>query len=270
MFALTVVRTILLRRHPHWRNAKAKVPDPLTIRSTLVALSRGSVQPFRDPQKRTPSLTPAWPVTVIWPNRMRHKRKPKIGDPRSVSLTKLAVAEQHIRTAVRLFFEDKDPASIYLLGASAREITQSIGDKLSIKTVLTELAEERGIDRAELISSIHRFAGFMKHADRKPKSKIDLPYSDVEKVLQVACHDFARVAGGMPIEAQVYEAWISAIAFPKISEAPLKRQPLLRKLIAHFSGIRSADPAQRRKIGLAAMEKALQDPSLKMKIRHEI
>ena len=38
----------------HWRNAKAKVPDPLTIRSTREALSRGSVQPFRDPQKKTP------------------------------------------------------------------------------------------------------------------------------------------------------------------------------------------------------------------------
>lgn len=169
-----------------------------------------------------------------------------------------------------MFFEDQDPAPIYLLAASAREITQAIGDKLSIKTVLTELAEEEGIERAELISSIHRFAGFMKHADRKPRSKIDLPYSDIEKALHVTCHDFARVTGGMPLEAQVYEAWISAIAFPKISDAPLKRQPLLRKLIAHFKGIRSADPSQRRKIGLAAMEKALQDPSLKMKIRYEV
>jgi hypothetical protein len=202
---------------------------------------------------------------------MRSTRKAKaLSDPRVVSLTKLDVAAEHIRAAVRLFFDDAHPAPIYLLAASAREITQAIGDKLSIRTVLTDIAESRGVARKELIADVHRYAGFLKHADRNPNAEINLAYSAIEVVLQLACHDFGRVAGGMPIEAQVFEAWIHAIAYGKISEAPLRRQAQLKKIIAHFQGIRSADPAKRRAIGREALEKASSDPKLQMQFRRKI
>jgi hypothetical protein len=198
------------------------------------------------------------------------KKKSVITDPRSVTLSKLDIAAEHIRAAVRLFFEDAHPAPIYLLAASAREITQAIGDKLGVRTILTNVAEDHGVSRKELIDDAHRYAGFMKHADRKPNSEIELSYSFVEMVLQIACHDFGRVAGGMPIEAQVYEAWIFATVTEKISAAPLNRQRAIKRAIAKFPGVRSADVVTRRKIGREALETALKDPSLQMKFRRTI
>ena len=199
----------------------------------------------------------------------RKKRSPP-ADQRSVALTKLDVAAEHIRAAVRLFFDDAHPAPIYLLAASAREITQALGNKLGIRTILANVADEVGVSLKELTDEAHRYAGFMKHADRKPNAEIDLPYAVVEIVLQLACHDFGRVAGGMPVEAQVFEAWIFATTIEKISDAPLKRQAALKRARARFPGIRSADPPTRRKMGREALEQALADPTLRMNYRRTI
>jgi hypothetical protein len=110
----------------------------------------------------------------------------------------------------------------------------------------------------------------MKHADREIEGSITLPYSSVEVALQLACHDFGRVAGGMPIEAQVYEVWISTIAFRRISDAPLRRQKLLRRCVAFFPGIRSADPKGRKEIGRSVLERALKDPTLEMPFKVKV
>jgi hypothetical protein len=94
-------------------------------------------------------------------------------------------------------------------------------------------------------------ANFLKHADRDLTATVDIDENAVVMVLQLACHDFGRTRGGMPIEAHVDEAWATAIAFRRVSDAPLRRQELIRKTIAHFPGIRSADPAERRAIGFS-------------------
>jgi hypothetical protein len=69
----------------------------------------------------------------------------------------------------------------------------------------------------------------------------------------------------------VYEAWITAIAFPKILQAPLRRQRLIRGIIAKFPGIRgAADRAEQKKIGLAVLERAMTDATLQMKFKREV
>jgi hypothetical protein len=86
-----------------------------------------------------------------------------------------------------------------------------------------------------------------------------------------ACHDFGRVAGGMPIEAQVFEAWTYAAATERVSDAPFRRQQLLRNMIRAFPGIRGAlTRAEQKDIGLKIMEQALRDKSLAMAIRREV
>ncbi len=48
----------------------------------------------------------------------------------SIELTKIGVAEAHIRTAVRLFFEGENPAPVYALANAAREIVSTIGNQV--------------------------------------------------------------------------------------------------------------------------------------------
>src|SRR5262249_58966442 len=72
------------------------------------------------------------------------------------------------------------------------------------------------------------------------------------------------------IEAQIYEVWVTAIAFPSISKAPIRKQELLRKAIKYFPGIRSADRAGRKRIGLKVLNQAMTDPGLEMRFKREV
>src|SRR5690242_9958847 len=132
--------------------------------------------------------------------------------------TKIDVAEAHIRTAVKLFFEDRHPIPIHTLACSAREILTTIGGKLGIKTVLEEVADGSKVQQKDVLKKASAFVNFMKHADRDPEGVLkNFSDEDNDPVLFFACHDFGRVTGGMPIEAQVYEAWFFATSVKRVS-----------------------------------------------------
>jgi hypothetical protein len=195
------------------------------------------------------------------------KRPPGQG----VRATKIDAAEQQIKAAVRLFFEGKNLVPIYTLANAAREVVTSVGKHLEIETVQENVAKARGTTAAELIRPLVKIANFFKHADRDPAAKIAFIENDVEIALYFACHDFGRVAGGMPIEAQVYEAWVHAAATERVSDLPFSTQKPTRQIIAAFPGLRRApDRAAQKRIGLEIMERALRDKSLEMTIKREV
>ena len=133
------------------------------------------------------------------------------------------------------------------------------------------MAVTRGVTVKELTRPLATSANFFKHADRDADAIIEFDENDTEVALQLACHDFGRIMGGMPIEAQIYEAWITTLAFPKVSEAPLRSQRLIRTTIQYFPGIRSApNRVEQKKIGLEVLERAMRDPTLEMKFRREV
>ena len=187
-----------------------------------------------------------------------------------MKLTKIDAADAHIRTAVRMFFEGGHPAPIFMLANAAREIVEQIAGHTQVTTVQEELAEDRGLTVDEMLRPMKTIANFLKHADRDPTASIEIVENAVIMVLQLACHDFGRTAGGMPVEAQIFEAWATAIAYRKVSDAPLRRQDLIRNVISHFPGIRSANDPERRAIGLGVLNRALQDPSLEMAFSREV
>ena len=55
-------------------------------------------------------------------------------------LNKIDVAEAHIVAAVKLFFENGHPASVYTLASAAREILTTLGIKQGIETLLHQMA----------------------------------------------------------------------------------------------------------------------------------
>jgi len=186
-------------------------------------------------------------------------------------LTKIDVAQAHLISAVRLRFAGGHPASVYLLAASAREILTTIGEKVGTRTTLKGISEDTGIPLKKLIEDAHEFAAFLKHADRDPEAVLEnFGERDADLVLFIACHDFHRVAKGIPIELQVFEAWRWALAFERVVEAPLRTQPVVRRCIRRFPGIRTATPAERLRIGLEALERALHDPRLRMAIQRDV
>jgi hypothetical protein len=135
-----------------------------------------------------------------------------------LTLTKIDVAEAQLRAAVRMFFEDWELVPIYALANAVREVVAAIGKHLDVKTAQEEFAKTRGVDVAEMTSPLRNIANFLKHADRDPTNKIDLEENDIEVVLFYACQDLGGVAGGLPIEAQVFEAWAYAAATKRVSD----------------------------------------------------
>jgi hypothetical protein len=98
-------------------------------------------------------------------SQMSTRHRLSVPEDFKVELTKIDVAAESLKAAIRLFFEDAYPAAVYLLAASAREITTTLADKRHTK-LLTEVAWNSERDRKTLIKSVHRFANFMKHANR--------------------------------------------------------------------------------------------------------
>ena len=116
---------------------------------------------------------------------------------------------------------------VYTLANAAREIVATVGEQIDVETVQQELAASRAIGVKEMLRPPGAAANFFKHADRDATASLDFDENDAEVVLQFACHDFGRITGGMPVEAQIYEAWVASIAFHRVSKAPLRSQELI-------------------------------------------
>ena len=130
--------------------------------------------------------------------------------------------------------------------------------------MLRGIAETTGTPLKKLIEIAGEFTKFFKHANRDPAAKLEnFTLQDAEMILYIGCHDFHRIANGLPIELQVYQPWYFAVAFPRVSKAPLRVQPYVRKSIKLFPGIRAATTrAEQQRIGLAKLEEAREEPEV--------
>ena len=97
----------------------------------------------------------------------------RVADLPTIELTKIDVAEAHIRTAVRLFFEGCHPVPVYTLANAAREILTSIGEKTGIEVVTYSLAQRKGVTHKSLVRDVKRDANYFKHADRDARMFLD-------------------------------------------------------------------------------------------------
>lgn len=183
--------------------------------------------------------------------------------------TKIDVAEAHICTAVQLFFGDAHPIPIYTLATAAREILTTLGSKLGVSTVLHGFADDKGITLKDAIFKAHQYANFMKHADRDATAVLEgFSDNDLLPILFVACNDFGRITGGMPIEAQVYESWYFATAIPRLQNLQPSRRALIKSCIQSFPiGLRSASRPTQKRMGLDALNQARNDPTLTMEFK---
>lgn len=188
-----------------------------------------------------------------------------------IELTKIDVAEAQIRTAVKLFFENAHPVPVHTLACAAREIVATLGQKLGIKTILEEVADNLLTEKREVLKKATAFVNFMKHADRDPQGVLkNFSDTDNDPILFFACQDFGRVTGGMPIEAQVYEAWYFATSVKRVSEGARDWQKLVKACIKHFPRVRVVGRDEQKKIGLHALEQALKDPKLRMEFKRTV
>jgi hypothetical protein len=71
-------------------------------------------------------------------------------------------------------------------------------------------------------------------------------------------------------EAQVFESWYFATKVKKVSKGRPTWQKLVRQCIRLFPRVRSVSRAEQKRIGLQALNKALDDPSLRMEFKRAV
>jgi hypothetical protein len=141
---------------------------------------------------------------------------------------------------------------------------------MGVETTLHSIAKRKKISVEELIPQAHKYANFFKHAKRDPTAKLTFAETELDHILFMACHDFGRVTGGMPVEASVFEAWWVSSRGERVMDAPLRRQEMLRMAIKEFPGIRTADRTTQKQIGLETLKRVERDPSWRIDFEREV
>lgn len=90
-----------------------------------------------------------------------------------VSVGKLEAAKRHLRTAIVMFFERKDPVAIYTVAWSAYQILSDICKKAGIDRPFEDdpILDEFGV-RKEVIRAFRKPRNFFHHADNDNEESV--------------------------------------------------------------------------------------------------
>jgi hypothetical protein len=116
----------------------------------------------------------------------------------TLTISKLDAARRQLEVAVRLYFFEDDPVSIYTLSGAAYEV---LSDIASSKGFALQTIEKSMWDRVkpgkerELHVALSRHKNFFKHADRDPDATIDFKPASVEWQLFDCCVAYSNLTG---------------------------------------------------------------------------
>ena len=139
-------------------------------------------------------------------------------------LGKLEVARRQFAVAIRLFFDDRDPVSVYVLAANAWEIVDVLCAGRGIGSLSKETEKhlpEGRILKRDFINQPYR--NYFKHAERDPEAMVE-GFSDVKNdtLLTLAAEDLLRLGESKLLECQVFQVCYLAVYPEKI--APKAKQ----------------------------------------------
>jgi hypothetical protein len=101
-------------------------------------------------------------------------------------ISKLDAARRQLEVAIRLYFFDDDPVSIYTLGAASYGILR---DYAASKGVELQTAEQGILRRVvpgkkrELMAALRKHQNFFKHANKDPDTLIEFDPESIEYLL---------------------------------------------------------------------------------------
>ncbi|MHB1076356.1 hypothetical protein [Thiobacillus sp.] len=141
------------------------------------------------------------------------------------SLTKIEAAKRQLVTALRLFFDDCDPVSVFTLASNAWEIIDALCENGGILSLSGQTRGHLPPDkdlRQHYVNSPYR--NYFKHADRDPYIELS-GFDDLKNdgMLFLAVEDYIRLNHQSPLEFQVYQLWYLAIYTEKIADDALER-----------------------------------------------
>ena len=126
-------------------------------------------------------------------------------------ITKLDAASRHIREAIRMFFEGRDPTVVHTVVSAATQIVEDLGRHRGIPASLLDLGVIRKDKEAEFRRLLRAPANFLKHADSDPDEVFDFRPGIVPSRIFLAVMFFELVSGStnrLGREGIVFKSWM--------------------------------------------------------------
>lgn len=170
-------------------------------------------------------------------------------------LDKFDIARNALCGAIWLYISTPYHSAAHTLAGACSEIVNALMPSFSEQDrkgaaqgsrALSTFCENAGRTTEEYISlnSRLRFTyNFLKHADREPQSNTYLHPRLTEDIIFVAICDYMKLRKGIPIEAQVFDAWYLAMNPHKIA---VGHEEYITKLECMFPDIVTMDHNQQK------------------------
>ena len=166
-----------------------------------------------------------------------------------MDVSKIDAATAQIKTAIRLYFEDRDPISVHTLATAAGEIIALICKARGIASMRADfLSNIRPERQKEIIDALNKARNFFKHADQGDPNEILKDFTDDRNFIALifVCNDLELLGIALP-EARMFGAWVSIV------EPQLKQGKIPADIRAIFGDIEKRPRAEQKKIGWDAI-----------------
>lgn len=177
-------------------------------------------------------------------------------------LSKQDVARRQLVTAIRLFFENEDPVSIFTLASNAWEVIDVLCNKAGVNSLSNESRDHtpKGKDlKKDYINSPYR--NFFKHADQDSNARLkDFDGKKCDDILFLGVEDYIRLFKKSPVELQVFQLWYLAVKIEKVSGDALEN--VLEKIDRIFPNIINLSREEQLILGQRVLDDAPIDAEL--------
>lgn len=180
--------------------------------------------------------------------------------PSLAIITKLEAAHSQLVTAIRLYFDDEDLASVHTLTCAAREIYEKHCKAKGVERMFEKI-ESGNPDRdaKQLWTILNGPRNFLKHPEPTLdlEAKLELTDEMNATMIFVACHDCAMLCEEKQLpEIQAYNLWFIATRFPRgdeSSHSDASEQARYEEIVAAidktYPGLRNASLQEQKNVG---------------------
>lgn len=150
-------------------------------------------------------------------------------------VTKLEAARRQLRTAIRLWFADGDPVSIYSLAYAAHEVIHTLHKKRGGTHGLvfdSPALTKKGQDA--ITQGVKNWGNFFKHADRDPDGEIEFNPHFAEMMMLASSTTLHTLTKELGAEESGLHFWVLAHADPSAYQADSQNEEIYEWIRTDF------------------------------------
>lgn len=178
-------------------------------------------------------------------------------------ITKLGAARRQLVTAIRLFFDDREPVSVHTLAHASWRIIRDLCNFEERVTFLEVHAAKHDLALRDVYARARQFRNFFEHAKEDPNAEIEFSDELNDDALAAATLDLFELCNGkLPVEAWALIAWFTAM-YPDSIPREDETVRFWRKVAAdNFPRIREKSRSDQKRMAVKCIDRFLSDDTI--------